>query len=202
MLASKREDNLCLRFVNIAHANVHHELGVADEFGCPMSVIRDVKIVEDPSDLLRARSIEAWEQWQIWAAETNAALPNWNLFTPMNHVRWLAHLMLFSIEDDRVSDATVVLTGQNVARHLGTDSINSKIGDVVSPANVEHLVDCLKFCMTQQRPAYMIKSMEWQDRDHVIYDSLMLPFQKDERNTRILSLLCFDIKPEEVMNDL
>lgn len=110
--------------------------------------------------------------------------------------------MLWNIKHNNASDARVVLTGQDVARHLGVESINARIEEAIPPSNLDHLVKCLQFCIDEGKPAYMIKSMEWRDRGHIIYDSLLLPFKKDDQNIRILGMLHFDIKPDEVQDDL
>lgn len=167
-----------------------------------MSVIRDVEIIDDPVHLLRPRAKSAWAQWHDWQSVEGATLPNWQVFSPMQHTKWLPQLMLWNIKGRNAASARIILTGQDVARHLGIDSINERIDDVIPSANIGHLVHCLQFCADNQQPSYMIKSMEWRDRGHIIYDSLLLPFWKDEENIRILGLLHFDIKPQEVEYDL
>ena len=166
-----------------------------------MSVIRNVEIVDDPTQLLRSHAKNAWAQWCEWQSEGSGDLPDWEIFSPMQHSKWLPQLMLWNVRDGNAAGAEVVLTGQDVARHLGIDSINEKIHDVIPSANIGHTIHCLQFCLDSKRPAYMIKSMEWRDRGHIIYDSLLLPFHKDEDNVRILGLLHFDIKPYEVEYD-
>lgn len=164
-----------------------------------MTIVKEIATVEVAEDLLRPAAQEAFVAWQQWSADCEpGTLPDWANFSPSKHTRILPHLVLHHVENKDVSKARIVLTGNEVARKLRIDSINVAISDAIAEANIQHLMKCLQFCIDVGQPAHTIKRMDWSDRFETIYDCLFLPFSKGAQSLRILCVMHFDLKIEEL----
>ena len=164
-----------------------------------IDILGDYLPLQSSDPLIRQDSARLFDMWQNWATQdAQAELPRWSNFNPMKFTSILSNVVLVQVDDNDAENAQLKLVGERAGMYLpGVD--NSPISTITSQENLAHVKLCLKACLQHRLPCYTVKSMAWRSARQRVYDCLMMPFYHDDKTTKVLSLLHFNIQDSELV---
>ncbi len=123
-----------------------------------------------------------------WQAKCrHGMLPARRDFDPLDMRECLGWLFVVQVEPED-DDFRYTLIGTEITAHVGRDNTGRRVGEVFGPAGL----DLYRQVRDAQRPVRVWGVVDWLDKDHKSYETLLLPLADDGRNVdRFIGAMVF-----------
>ncbi|WP_281683616.1 PAS domain-containing protein [Thalassobaculum salexigens] len=114
---------------------------------------------------------------QTWQSKCrHGMLPARRDFDPLDMRDCLGWLFVAQVEPE-IDDFRYTLIGTEITEHVGRDNTGRRIGEVFGPAGL----DLYSQVRDSQRPVRVWGVVDWLDKEHKSYETLLLPLADDGR---------------------
>jgi hypothetical protein len=118
------------------------------------------------------------ELYQLWRTKSkNGRLPARADFDPLEMRAFLGSIFLVTAEPGG-EDFRYTLIGTTITQHVGRDNTNRCVGDVFGAAGLALYGKCRE----AGRPVRVHGVVDWRDKEHKAYETLLLPLADDGRS--------------------
>lgn len=157
----------------------------------------------DPREIARALSIPLWfrldldlefvdprplQLLEFWRSKFRGPLlPRRDQFEPHELMGHLGHVIILEAEPER-RDFRYRLVGTEIVESVGRDVT----GSLISDAYDERALRVVSYLADSKQPGRIFGRVDWQDKEFLHYETLLLPLADDGRNVdRILGEMVF-----------
>lgn len=157
----------------------------------------------DPRDIARALSIPLWfrldldlefvdprplQLLEFWRSKFRGPLlPQRAQFEPHEMMGHLGHLIILEAEPER-HDFRYRLVGTDIVENVSRDVT----GQLISEAYDERALRVMNYLAANRMPGRIYGRVDWQDKDFLHYETLILPLAEDGHNVdRLLGEMVF-----------
>lgn len=136
-----------------------------------------------PFDKLQCNDLE-WiaESWAALPVQAGELLPRWDSFNVADFARVLDKLCVLHVRDWRTNDIEFVVYGGHPTRFVGLGKpvkLAKMRSDPVAYNNYVDICDRVGRAVCNSKPQYARKTLSWNGRDDIEYETLILPFAPD-----------------------
>lgn len=123
-----------------------------------------------------------------WQAKCrDGMLPARRDFDPLDMRDCLGWLFVVQVEAE-IDDFRYTLIGTEITEHVGRDNTGRRVGEVFGPAGL----DLYRQVRDSQRPVRVWGVVDWLDKEHKSYETLLLPLADDGRTVdRFIGAMVF-----------
>ena len=156
---------------------------------------REVVLLDQGHDMIPFDRIECRDLRRIGAAwlrmprEGRRRLPRWEMFRPADFKPVLDKFCVLRVHDWRADEIEFSLYGGHPTDFIGSGKplvMQDMRHDPLRSANYYDIRDRAGRAVDYEAPQYVRKTLSWNDKNYIEYETLMLPFEPGKGTRRVL----------------